>query len=67
MIKFKLKEFLIENNITPKELAEKPGMNRNTVKAILSGETSRVELKVLNNLCYNLKCQPGDLLEYTPD
>lgn len=66
-IKFKLKEIMDAKNITPQQLEETAKLTRQGVKGLLSGMNERYDKLTLAKLCYALKCQPGDLLEYIPD
>ncbi|MBQ6987139.1 MAG: helix-turn-helix domain-containing protein [Oscillibacter sp.] len=36
-----------------------------TLQALREGRM--ISLRSLNRICYLLKCQPGDILEYVPD
>ena len=67
MIKFKAKVLLAINEMTQKELAEKTGIRPPTVSAICTGAVKHLPIEALNKICAVLNCQPGDLLEYSPD
>lgn len=58
-----------------KELMDQQGLNRNQMAKLIDvrfevvdkwyqGEVERMDLDVLARICFVLKCQPGDLLEY---
>jgi len=53
--------------ITLKYLAEKAGVSYKTVWRWANGETNSVNYDLLEVLCRELDCQPGDLLVYVPD
>ena len=65
MLVIKLEEVFKKRGLTEKDLTAQ-GVNRNTLKALLSGRNTRIEFAVLEQLCKILGCQPGDLLEYRP-
>ena len=67
MIKFKVKVLLAINEMTQKELAERTGIRPPTVSAICTGAIKALPVNVINKMCKELKCQPGDLMEYIPD
>ena len=67
MIKFKVKVLLAINEMTQKELAERTGFRRPSVSAICTGAIKELPVNVINKMCKELKCQPGDLMEYIPD
>ena len=67
MIKFKVKVLLAINEMTQKELAERTGIRPPTVSSICTGAIKELPVNVINKMCKELKCQPGDLMEYIPD
>ena len=67
MIKFRLKVLLAMNDMTQKELAEKAGIRQPTLSAICTGSIKEMPVNVINKICAELKCQPGDIMQYIPD
>ena len=67
MIKFRLKVLLAMNDMTQTQLSEKIGIRQPTISAICTGAAKHLPVDVLNKICAELKCQPGDLMEYIPD
>ena len=67
MIKFRLKVLLAMNDMTQKELAEKTGIRQPTLSAICTGSIKEVPVNVINKICAELKCQPGDIMQYISD
>ena len=67
MIKFRLKVLLAMNDMTQTQLSEKTGIRQPTISAICTGAAKHLPVDVLNKICAELKCQPGDLMEYIPD
>lgn len=48
----------------------KMGFSPNIIDKVLSGplnKSKRVDTETINRLCEVLNCQPGDIMEYTPD
>lgn len=62
-IVFKLEQVMDKKGITEKDL-QNGGMNRITLRGLLSGRNTRTDHGVLAQLCFLLDCQPGDLLVY---
>ena len=67
MIKFRLKVLLAMNDMTQKELSEKTGIRQPTLSAICTGAIKELPVSVINKICAELKCQPGDIMQYIPD
>lgn len=67
MIKLKLKAVLEMRNMTQKELAERTGARLPTISAICRGSIKHMPVKMLNQICRELDCQPEDLMEYVSD
>lgn len=63
-IRIKLKDIMVEQNISINKLACRAEMQRTQLKAYLNGEIQRVDLAVLARLCYTLECDLDDILEY---
>lgn len=53
--------------MTQKELSERTGIRPGTISKLYHETTKRLEIEHLDRLCAVLKCQPGDLLEWTED
>lgn len=49
------------------ELAEKVGISATNLSILKTGKTKAIRFSTLDALCRALDCQPGDILEYTPD
>ncbi|MBZ3776951.1 helix-turn-helix transcriptional regulator [Lentilactobacillus otakiensis] len=67
MIQVNLDRVLVEQKMTSKELAEKIGITTVNLSKFKTGKAKGVRFNTLNKLCATLNCQPGDILEYTPD
>lgn len=49
------------------ELAEKVGISATNLSILKTGKAKAIRFSTLDALCRALYCQPGDILEYTPD
>lgn len=68
MIEVRLKEFLEKRGRTRYWLAKESGINYDTLARIERAEhTNRIELRVLDEICKALDCQPGDILVRVDD
>lgn len=68
VIEVRLKQILEKQGRTRYWLAKASGINYDTLARIESAEDSnRIELRVLDQICRALECQPGDLLVRVPD
>jgi DNA-binding Xre family transcriptional regulator len=67
MIVCKLKKVLKHKGWTRYKLQQKSSITYPTLQALFYGRNQGYSAKVLNKLCYALKCTPGDLLEWRPD
>ena len=68
MIEVRLKQLLEVRGRTRYWLAKETGLDYNTLARIERAESSnRIELRVLNEICRALQCQPGDLLVWVDD
>lgn len=67
MIRIKLKSLSADRGILQKKLVERTGIRQPTLSAMNNNSAKHIPIDVLDKLCRELKCQPGDLLEYTED
>lgn len=49
------------------ELAQRVGITNANLSILKTGKAKAIRLETLNAICEALQCQPGDLLEYSPD
>ena len=67
-IKFKVYEMMAQRGIpTRRKLAEMTGIAPWRIGEFVKGTPKMISLETLNKLCTALDCQPGELLEFTPD
>jgi len=68
MIEVRLKQVLEARGRTRYWLAKESGIDYNTLARIERAEASnRIELRVLDEICHALECQPGDILVRVDD
>ena len=58
---------LAKRKMTSLELAQRIGLTPANLSILKTGKAKAVQMSTLNAICRELKCQPGDLLEYTED
>jgi putative transcriptional regulator len=65
MIEVRLKQYLETHGRTRYWLAKESGIDYSTLARIERAElANRIELRVLDEICRALECQPGDLLVF---
>jgi putative transcriptional regulator len=68
MIEVRLRQVLEERGHSRYWLAKESGIDYDTLTRVERAESSnRIELRVLDEICRALKCQPGDLLVWVDD
>ena len=63
-IKLNLDRMMLERRISLTELAERVGITLANLSILKTNKARAVRFSTLEALCRELKCQPGDLLEY---
>ena len=58
---------LAKRKMTSAELAERIGMTPANLSILKTGKAKAVRMATMDAICRELKCQPGDLFEYTED
>lgn len=58
---------LAKRKVRSKELAEQIGITEANLSLLKSGKVKGVRFATLEAICRCLDCQPGDLLEFSPD
>lgn len=58
---------LAKRKMTSLELAQRIGMTPANLSILKTGKAKAVRMSTLDAICKELKCQPGDLLEYVED
>ena len=65
-IRVKLDHVLLDRRLTLTELAERVGITIANLSVLKTNKARAMRFSTLDALCRELKCQPGDLLEWTP-
>ncbi|HOC30160.1 MAG TPA: helix-turn-helix transcriptional regulator [Treponemataceae bacterium] len=63
----RLDRVLADRKMQVGELADKVGISLANMSNLKTGKVKAVRFSTLNEICRYLNCQPGDILEYTPD
>ena len=63
----KLDELLHQRRMSLTELAEKVDITLANLSILKTGKARAVRFSTLEAICSVLACQPGDLLEFTPE
>jgi len=58
---------LAKRKMTSLELAQRVGMTPANLSILKTGKAKAIRMSTLEAICRELKCQPGDLLEYTEE
>lgn len=67
MIVNKFAEMLAKRKLNKRDVVRITGLDNHTINKLYKGETSRVELKTLDLICYALECNVEDIFYYTPE
>ena len=62
-----LDRLLVERKLPSNELARKIDLSENNLSRIKTGKIKAIRFSTLNALCRELKCKPGDILDYIED
>lgn len=63
----RLDRIMADRKISLNELAEKVQMSNVNLSNLKTGKMKGIRFETLNAICEVLNCQPGDILEHTPD
>ena len=63
-IRLNMDRVMLERRISLTELAERIGITLTNLSILKTNKARAVRFSTLEALCRELKCQPGDLLEY---
>ena len=66
-IRIRLDYLLVDRRITLTDLAQRLGMTLANVSILKTNKARAIRFSTLDALCRELKCQPGDLLEWVPE
>lgn len=63
----RLDRMLADRKMSQNDLAERIGIAPMNLSRIKTGKIKAVRFSTLEGLCRELRCQPGDILEYLTD
>jgi putative transcriptional regulator len=66
-IRVKLDYLLLDRRVSLTDLAARVGITLANLSILKTNKAKAIRFSTLAALCRELKCQPGDLLEWTPD
>ena len=66
-IRIKLDHLLLDKRITLTELANRIGITVANLSVLKTNKAKAIRFSTLEAVCRELNCQPGDLLEWTPE
>jgi putative transcriptional regulator len=66
-IRVKLDHLLLDRRHTLTEMADRIGITLANLSVLKTNKARAIRFSTLDALCRELKCQPGDLLEWTPE
>lgn len=67
MIILRLDRMMADRKISLNELSEKVGLSTVNLSNIKTGKIKAIRFSTLDAICKVLKCQPGDILEFTDE
>ena len=65
-IKLNLDRIMAEREVSLTELADRIGITLANLSILKTNKARAIRFTTLEALCRELKCQPGDLLEFVP-
>ncbi len=66
-IRVKLDHLLLDRRLTLTDLADRIGITLANLSVLKTNKARAIRFSTLEALCRELGCQPGDLLEWTPE
>jgi putative transcriptional regulator len=63
-LRIRLDQLLLDRRMSIAELADRTGLTVANLAILRNGEAQALRVATLEALCRELRCQPGDLLEY---
>ena len=58
---------LAKRKMTSLELSQRVGITPANLSILKTGKAKAIRMSTLNMICRELRCQPGDLLEFVDD
>lgn len=66
-IRVKLDHLLLDRRLTLTDLADRIGITIANLSVLKTNKARAIRFSTLEALCRELRCQPGDLLEWTAE
>ena len=66
-IEVNLDVMMAKRKVSLTELAEKIDITPANLSVLKTGKAKAIRFSTLQSLCKELRCQPGDILEFVPD
>ena len=63
----RLDRVMADRKISLNSLAQQVGISTVNLSNLKTGKVKAIRFSTLNSICTVLNCQPGDILEFTPD
>ncbi|NLU32246.1 MAG: helix-turn-helix transcriptional regulator [Clostridiaceae bacterium] len=63
----RLDRMMADRKISLNDLSERVGISIVNLSNLKTGKVKAIRFSTLNAVCRELKCQPGDILEYADD
>ena len=63
----RLDQMMLKRRIKLLELADRIGITYANLSNLKNGKVNAIRFSTLENICHELNCQPGDILEYLDD
>ena len=67
MIEINLDVMMAKRKISLKELSEKVGITEANLSILKNNKAKAIRFSTLEAICRELKCQPGEILEFVED
>ncbi len=66
-IRVTLDRMLLERRMSLTELCDRVGITIANLSILKTGKARAIRFSTLDALCRELKCQPGDILQFAPE
>jgi len=66
-IEVRLDVMLAKRKMTLTELSERVGISITNLSLLKTGKVKGIRFSTLDAICQQLECQPGEILEHSPD
>ncbi len=63
----RLDRVMADRKVSLNELAENVGITNANLSNLKTGKAKAIRFSTLEKICHVLKCQPGNILEYSED